>query len=47
MRVSSRFKVLLLAGVGLLLLGISGCDPGTVVFRGTDTPMAPAEGAAK
>lgn len=43
MRLFSRFKVFVLAGVAALLIGVAGCGPGEVVWRidGYQIPVSP------
>ena len=33
MRLTVRFKLLVLAGIAVLLASLSGCDPGPIVWR--------------
>lgn len=40
MRLNIRSKLLVLAGIGLLLAGLGGCDPGPIVWK---ADAAPAE----
>jgi len=46
MRWSIRFKVLALAAVAALLLGLGGCDPGQTVWRACASPSPPQHAEA-
>lgn len=47
MRNLSGIKMLVLAGVvALLLIGVGGCDPGTIIFSADTSPTLPPHAEA-